>query len=801
MLDAILWVAAIKAVGAAAFVLLWPAFRKLPDRGYGAAPVAALAALCWTTWAVGNLGVVPAGRTLALAATLALLYLGWRQFRRRRRLFRAFISSHWRGVLAVETAFVCTFAVWVLVASENPAVDHTEKPMDFAIMNSIVTSAQVPPPDVWLAGESVVYYYGGHYVAAFLSNVTGIDPEYSYNLTVPGVAALAAGAVTALAYNLGLMAGLRRRGAALWGLATCVACLLMSNGMGVVEWFSARGWGWDGLWSWLAIKDLPAGASEGFFPEGFWWWWRGTRVIDTVGEAGQSLDYTITEFPMFSFLLGDLHAHVSALPLAVLALTVSLAVLAAGRAPDLAAVRRNPLLFAAAALTLGALGFTNAWDFPLHLMVMTLVAATVSIPAGVPAAAMTRSEVLFTLRSAALFGGVMAAAGFLLYLPFWQNFDSQAGGILPVLGPSTRPVHFLLTIGLPALLAAGVVAMALRRTGLPPARTLALVAAAAAVPLLAWLVGATLLAGVAETPPELASRLVVSRLTLALPLLLAAAAAGYTLFVMTRRGESPPLRFALLLAMAGFGLLAGAELFRIDDQFGNRMNTVFKVYYQSWLLLWVAGMAGGVAGLKMGLGPRLLVSRRAARRAAVAGAALVVALGLYYPVGAVAERTGWTLSSMRLEDNSLSALHHVRQHDTDEYRAIRWMRAQPNRGNIVEALGGSYSAHGLIAAATGRPTIVNWPGHERQWRGDDLVLYNREQAVSEIYRNESATYIRRLLEQYDVEFVYLGRREHSLYGEAAAETMQRLTGEAWFAEVFRSGDAAVYRFDRDAAPQ
>lgn len=793
MIEAILWVAAIKAAGAAAFPLFWPAFRKLPDRGYGVAPIAALTALCWATWAVGNLGVAPAGRGLALLALAALAYLGWRQVRGRKRLFLGFLRAHWRGVLAVEVAFLSTFALWTLVASENPAVDHTEKPMDFAIMNSIVTSNQVPPPDVWLSGEQVVYYYGGHYAAAFLSQATGIDPEYSYNLTVPGVAALAAGAIVALAYNLSLMAGLRRRAAAITGLATCGACLVLSNGMGMVEWISARGWGGDWFWGWIAIKDLPAGAAEGFFPDGFWWWWRSTRVIDTIGDAGASLDYTITEFPMFSFLLGDLHAHVSALPLAVLALTVALALLACGRAPEWRHVRRNPLLPALAALTLAALGFTNTWDFPLHLGVMTLMVALVALP---PSGLVDRECLLLAGKRTAVFAGAMAACGFALYLPFWQSFDTQASGILPVLGPATKPVHFLLTMGMPALVAASAVAMAVRLAGVPSRRVVSIVGAAAAVPLLVWMVSATAYVGVADETPELARRIVTGRLMLALPLLLAAAAAAYAVVALTLRRENASLRFSVALVAVGFGLLAGAELFRIDDQFGNRMNTVFKVYYQSWLLLWIGGLTGCVAGLKLGLGPGALRVRRLPRRLAVAGVAVLALASMYYPAGAVVERTGWLSYDPGFEDNSLSALAHVKRHDVDEYRAIRWLRAQPGHGNIVEALGNSYSAHGRVAAATGRPTILNWPGHERQWRGEDLVLYDREQAVSEIYLGEDTATRTRLLDQYKVEYVVLGHREMQLYGDAALPKMEQMVEQGRLSEAFRSGDTIVYRFQQ-----
>ena len=80
---------------------------------------------------------------------------------------------------------------------------------------------------------------------------------------------------------------------------------------------------------------------------------------------------------------------------------------------------------------------------------------------------------------------------------------------------------------------------------------------------------------------------------LAIPLLLMGSLASYCTFALAA-GRRPMhwVVLALALAAAGFFLLGGAELFHIADQFGNRMNTVFKFYYQAWLLLGIAGAIG-----------------------------------------------------------------------------------------------------------------------------------------------------------------------------------------------------------------
>ena len=78
-------------------------------------------------------------------------------------------------VATTELTFLVIFAFWALVISEVPAINHTEKPMDFGILNAVANADRFPPEDQWLSGHSIAYYYGGHYAAAMLSTLTGVS--------------------------------------------------------------------------------------------------------------------------------------------------------------------------------------------------------------------------------------------------------------------------------------------------------------------------------------------------------------------------------------------------------------------------------------------------------------------------------------------------------------------------------------------------------------------------------------------------------------------------------------------------
>jgi uncharacterized membrane protein len=160
----------------------------------------------------------------------------------------------------------------------------------------------------------------------------------------------------------------------------------------------------------------------------------------------------------------------------------------------------------------------------------------------------------------------------------------------------------------------------------------------------------------------------------------------------------------------------------------------------------------------------------------------MVVASLYYPVGAVLSRTGVLGPTHTLRDNSLDGLDFVQDSDPGEYHAIRWLREEAPRGRIVEAVGNDYSDYGRISASTGLPTILGWKGHEHQWRGNTEVFEGREEAVAQIYQSDDPEIVRRLLERYDIRYVYVGSREWVKYNPVHLEKFDGLLRTAFKAE-------------------
>ena len=322
---ALVWFLVLELVGVVGLPWVFVLFPRLPDRGVAFAKPVGLLFLAYLVWVLGLAQVLP-NTAWAVWGVLVLAGVGavW-VGRRCWGELRGFLLREWRVLLAAELVFVGMFGLWAFAVSGAPAISHTEKPMDLMLLNAAYHARFFPAEDLWLSGHSISYYYFGHIVMAALAKLAGAAPAVAYNLGVATVPALAGVVVFGLVGNLVRLAGGGWRAGLAWGGAGAALILLAGNLMGALELVRIRGWAGQGFWDWVAVKGLDAApAVGGFFPEEFWWWFRSSRVIDTLSETGASLDYTITEFPAFSFVLGDLHAHVLAIPFVLLAAAAAL---------------------------------------------------------------------------------------------------------------------------------------------------------------------------------------------------------------------------------------------------------------------------------------------------------------------------------------------------------------------------------------------------------------------------------------------------------------------------------------------
>ena len=774
MLDVVLWLIAAYAVALAAFPLCYCLLPGLRDRGASIAMPFGILTMGYASWILSVLRIVPSTQITVL---LLLIVMGGAStwiVRRNWREIVEFIVREWTTLALGQIIFLGVFATWIIYRFHDPSISHTEQPMDFMFLNSAARSALGTPEDPWLRGEGISYYYFGYWNFAMLTKLTGIVSGVTYNLSLALVPAMAAMGMFGLVSNLiGVDRG-KLKATLFAGTAAALILVFMANMEGALEFMRANGMGSAGFWEWVGVNGLtaPGGSlTEQWWPTENWWWWRATRVIGSF-DAGTQIDYTIHEFPAFSYVLGDLHPHVMSVPFVVMFLGF---LWNFWRAPSVWSLRdwRPYLSLFVMAFLLGGLGFTNMWDLPVFGLVFLLVAAL-----KVYASGKTRvRDILLETAPLALLVGVVV---FALFSPYFLTFTSQVGGIGALDGPGTRRVHLLL-VWAPYLVAvAPFVVIVFLRTTLREdwSRTTLYALAAGFLPFAVW---AILHMSGGGDPAG-----VIGRFAHVLPLALLVTFGAYTTIWLIREGkESVGMVFAMALSTLGLALIMGPEVLFVDDSFGGaneRMNTVFKLYYQAWTVL--AAATGFVIYYWAKLIRETKGSSRLLLRVWGVVFALVLAGSIYYTPAAIASK-----ADLYGEDRTLDGLQHVRRFVGAEYRAIEYIRENVGQDSaILEAVGGGYSEHGRIASSTGVPTVLNWPGHQMQWRGSSAPFEGRERDVQIIYQTLDIGEAVSLLDKYDVDHVYVGARERERYGEA---------GLAKFAEfmtpVFSEADVVIYR--------
>jgi YYY domain-containing protein len=811
------WYVTVQMVMLAALPLTLRVLRALPDRGYSFAKICGILLVGVVLWLGVSYGLL---RNERGGAWLALLGVGvfswlvgyadlvgwWRALRN---------EGLWRAVLTSEVIFAVAFVAWAVVRAYDPRVDHTEQPMDLMFMNSIWTSATFPPQDAWLAGYGISYYYLGYWLLTSLARLAATPPALAYNLGQAiwygylwvgcfGVV------MNLLVWRFGREAGIGpfRRAIPGWslvgGLLGGIAVAFVGNLQVIFEWLYAQGVNLSGIIRWIDVNEFPENASQSgqWFIGNGWWWWRSSRVIQDLDLAGNHVE-VIDEFPMFSYLLGDNHPHVLAMPVVLLVIGLALNLLflfsqchgevsqRRGDEPNRLWQQWLPLTGLDAAvylLAVGSLIFLNTWDFPPYWLLLVVV-------------------IWFgnrgILRPAMWFGGALVLGTVLLYLPYFLTAQSQAGGIIPNLFNPTRLPQFLAMFGgfLPALI--GLVVLGWRFVR-PSWSTVASVAAVVIGLPIAFLVISTAISSTGwgqarfvemELPPGATSytSLIVARwlaepwTLLMVGLLLTALLA--VLFMLLRMpltawADSADLVFVLFLAAIGLGLVYAPEIAFLRDFFGTRMNTIFKFYYQGWLLFALASAYMITIGLR----------RLPKHVGIVEGLGLVSLLlimgAMIFPFAGVYGKTGGFSS----QSPTFDSMAWVEERSADVMAAAQWVQLNTTADAVVlEGVGNSYNANtNLVSTMTGRPTLLGWEGHERQWRGEAYgeMSEGRPEAVETIYRQGSPEEIAATLAVWGIDYVFVGPVEIERYGITQMRVDE--LGEA-MEPVFERGQVRIFR--------
>lgn len=613
--------------------------------------------------------------------------------------------------------------------------------------------------------------------------------------------------------------------------------LLIGNLEGFLEVLHARGLFWQStptgeltspFWKWLDMRELSSPPQQPFSwtPSRYLWWWRASRVVQDYDFA-ENWKEVIDEFPAFSYLLADLHPHVLAMPFAFLAMGLALNLFLGGGEGRLSWLQRglgerveswlsleiNPPVFLLGAVCLGGLAFLNTWDFPFYVALFAGAFALVRMRQVGTGWGVGISE-FFRLTVA------LVVTGIILYLPFYIGFSSQAGGVLPNLVYPTRGTHLWVMFA-PLLLPlfAFLYFRWMHSSGLGFWKGGAL---ALSLTLLLWLLSILLTVGIAMLPevnnlflgslsaPDYGNLLAESLvrrirspggwltllILLAMTLGLMLKAVGEKKIEENVEGSRAlsnresaqdvpqslsPNIFVLLLILLGTLLVLGPEFLYLRDLFGWRINTIFKFYYQAWLLWAVAAAYASSILLLIPRRPWNLIYRGVLILIMMAGMTYT-SLGLWTKTNAFKPAMGLTLDGTA----------YLLNQSPNEMSAIAWLSAAP-AGVVAEAVGGSYSIYGRVSTLSGQPTVLGWDFHETQWRGSSLLLGTRQNDIQRLYCTRDWNEAQEIINLYNIRYIFLGNLERSDFTPANCPGgLNDVKFIRNLAVAFQQGEVTVY---------
>ena len=690
------WWMVLEVIGLAALPLTVWIFKNLDSKGIALSRILGLVLVTYFSWILAHFGFNYNLKIVGLALIILFLISMVIFYAKRCSIDR-------NELLRTEILFTAIFLLFVIIRSFSPEISWGggEKFMDMSFINMILRSTSFPPIDPWMSGESMQYYYFGYLVVANLIKLSFVPSAIGYNLAVATMFALSSTA----AYGLGK----ELTHSKVFGIITMAFVTIFGNIAGFVQL--------------LVILFSPPFYTLFNIPDANIWtrlstyyYWPTSRVIPD----------TINEFPYFSFIHGDLHPQMISIAFQLLMIGLLLGLMRSGKAYNI------PLL-ATITLVLGFMFPLNSWEYPTYsiFFIMALIAWRIRVTAENACGIKERilclsiSELLRTIGVGVIVGILSIA----LYLPYYLA-STESHSIKLVTFGHTQLFFYL-----------GVYAIMLFFIMI---YTIAGFFDSSYLDKKIMVIGLGIILVVAYLTQ-------IQILIVILPLI---ALSSYSVI----KEQNPTTQFVYLLILIGALLSLFCELFYIQDSLGItypkyiRLNTVFKIYLQNWII-W--GLAAGFSFYH--IWDRFSPSRDINKGFALISIVLIFA-AITYPVLATISRSGNFGGHPTLDGSA-----YLTEQYPDEFEAVKWLNNLSGTPVVLQSPGQLYQLNTHVTAFTGLPTVMGWGGHEKNWRNNKQPIDERWNEVGSVYTSNNIDTVNEILEKYHVDYVYVGGVEMERY--------------------------------------
>lgn len=860
VIGAIVWWLAITAIGLITWPLLFTAFPRLGDRGYGFAKSVGLLLTGWIAWVLSSLKLPMWSQsgllTILFLMTGVSLYLVYR----RREEFTDYLSVYRYRLIAIEVIALILYVLFIGVRLTNPDLWHHpmggEKPMDFAYFNAVLRSTVFPPYDPWFSGGYINYYYFGYVIVGVPVLLLKIVPAFAYNLIIPSLFSVTGIGAFSVAFNIvdswkaryadegeddHKLAFIQRMGNPwIGGFAALLMCVIFGNldiPRVLINEGVARLGGYErptGLENFLIeryteqhgmppdadqLAQLHERATHGYITDDIayeidnavelWasffkglgptfagqilpigsnrWYWGPTRVLsETPGVEGNA----INEMPYFTFVYGDLHAHMINLPFLLFAmLFIFYEVKFADR--DERSVFAMGLALFLGALTIGIMRATNTWDWP-SFMLFGLV--------GLSYAWWRRWKGYLFSRVAmthlAVYVGGFVVIAMAVAVPYTGYYAALYNSVALWKDGKTPLWAYIDIHGLFLFL---VVALLLWDTS----RWLHSVQVRSLSGQRNWMVIGAATVGITLLISLIAAMMGYQVALIALPLIL------WIALLFFRPEQSVEMQFVLVLMGFALALTFGVEVIVIAGDIG-RQNTVFKFYMQAWIAF---SVAVGAAFAWLVQHSDFWNNRQ--RIVFYAPLLFLAAIAMMFPFLATRARAvdRFAGAETPLTLNGLDYMHYTThtlldfevpiQLETD-WQIIRWLQENVQGTPVImegRSLASEYRYNLRISINTGLPTVLGWNWHQRQQRTIpplDRIVFQRETNVNYFYNTNDVSAVVNLIRAYDIRYIIVSDMERAIYPASALAKFEVMQDLGLLSSAFEYGEGMVYEVNDEA---
>ena len=736
----IIWYFFVQLLSISIIPIIIYSFRSLSDKGYILSKPIGVLINAFLVWILTSLNILNFSQSSIYLSLIILTLFSITIIFKQKDYLLKFIKSKWKLIITFEFLFLISFFIFLIIRSLNPDLWHPyrggEKPMDFAYLNAIIRSTKMPPFDPWFSSGYLNYYYFGHFLVAYLIKATGIEPSIAYNLAIPLLFSFSVVAVVSLFWNIKpsskiIFGKSSSKILSFISIFSVLSVLIIGN---LESLFQIT----------LKIKNfLIDKTSFGTFD-----YWAASRMMPS-GSKG----HEITEFPFFTFLFADLHAHLIVIPFMISSLSVFLAIINFKKNYS----KLNLLaLYGICSIIIGSIWTINTWNIPTQILLLS----------GVILFSELKNESKFNLRKsvyAILKIILITLFSFTLFMPFHLNFISPTIGLQ--LSDFQSPLlNFISIFSIPLFIF--IIWISYPKNTQSDALTKSF--KIFLIVLLFISIGVLIISTKYLT------------FIFILFLILFWIYSLKNLRTKYKNSSLSTILFFWYLGFIGLLILAGTEIITIKEDIG-RMNTVFKFYLQSWILINIS--SSFFLGIILVLKPEKSYQKIFKSVFSITLIFLTASCFLYTIFGTHSRiQDRFTSTPLNLDGalfmekaNYKDPLGNINfEHD---YLAIKWLNLNLKGSPIIsEGNTPLYRWGNRISVYTGLPTIIGWDWHQTQQRKNyKKEIQIRKDDIKTIYSSPNLKISLDLLSKYNVEYIYVGKLEKLYYPIEGIEKFESLT--------------------------